>query len=187
MLWFIRDSATFLDFPPCISKHLMLWFIGIPSVAVKVEFLFQNILCYGLSLIKCPECGKGFSFQNILCYGLSERIGGIGMEILRFQNILCYGLSEKILKKYAYRSYFKTSYVMVYQKKRLSHRDSFREFKTSYVMVYRHLLSRLTRLHPISKHLMLWFIFYLSQVSGDGYYFKTSYVMVYLSLVSFPE
>ena len=56
-------------------------------------------------------------FQNILCYGLSVETIRYRKSGFQFQNILCYGLSQKLLCTFSGFCYFKTSYVMVYQKR----------------------------------------------------------------------
>ena len=92
MLWFIKDPDTnenknesfqniicyglssrtmgYLK-KKYISKHHMLWFIGIEMERYTEWLEFQNIICYCLSTGEVIPLEKHILFQNIICYGLS--------------------------------------------------------------------------------------------------------------------
>ena len=57
------------------------------------SFIFQNILCYCLSITALIDEPIGLIFQNILCYCLSSAVSVLVFSYTAFQNILCYCLS----------------------------------------------------------------------------------------------
>ena len=94
MLLFIGASETLMCLSVGISKHRMLLFILSKFACVfsvlyfktsyvtvyhyseygrDKQLLFQNIVCYCLSSVRCVKKAKAGKFQNIVCYCLSTR------------------------------------------------------------------------------------------------------------------
>ena len=72
MLLFITYCSCVLVLFNFISKHRMLLFIPIIPENWKLIVLFQNIVCYCLSMALLAISSVMFSFQNIVCYCLSS-------------------------------------------------------------------------------------------------------------------
>ena len=75
------------------------------------HFKTSYVIVYHFRVLK--EVGNDI-FQNILCYCLSVRMCKEIVLNGRFQNILCYCLSSVVTIGLNIRLYFKTSYVIVY-------------------------------------------------------------------------
>ena len=126
---------------------------------------FQNILCWSLSMERRIKEIRVLVFQNILCWSLSIAAIHDGEKVAEFQNILCWSLSS-------------------------SSQSGQRESNP----ISKHLMLKFIRCDgcndtgfiDISKHLMLKFIIMTAKEHMHYKDFKTSYVEVYQYLVRFP-
>ena len=121
----------------------MVWF----------NFKTSHVIVYHLLLLFAYPVS---TFQNISCYCLSVEYPADVRAGVLFQNISCYCLSLNATACEVWTD-FKTSHVVVYQKRRECDIDSVR----------------------ISKHLMLLFITKPFIKIELCWYFKTSHVIVY--------
>ena len=146
-----------------ISKHLMLWFIRNEKGKMFRKYLFQNILCYGLSGILRGKIFTLLSFQNILCYGLSVAEAKGYRDAAAFQNILCYGLSQRTICQCS--ACHISKHLMLWFIP-FAHKQAVSLILFQNILCYGlSLLESLSRCpFLISKHLMLWFIW----ISLDG-------------------
>ena len=63
----------------------------------SLELIFQNILCYCLTISDDTVVLMIDKFQNILCYCLTESGATSISQTIKFQNILCYCLTVAVL------------------------------------------------------------------------------------------
>ena len=97
-----------------ISKHRMLLFIGGKITDISDRFIFQNIVCYCLSIFDSSFSSSSLSFQNIVCYCLSLSRTTINCILIDFKTSYVTVYLQVVYSVYASCAYFKTSYVTVY-------------------------------------------------------------------------
>ena len=115
----------------------MLLFIKVTKQDDNHVLIFQNILCYCLSISGSWSSVQALLFQNILCYCLSGSVtkNAAGIEISKHLMLLFIASGTHAVIFHIH--YFKTSYVIVYLNSSILPSAISLNFKTSYVIVYR--------------------------------------------------
>ncbi len=180
MLWFIIFSRYGYRNRLLISKHHMLWFIGIVRCwNILIPYFKTSYVMVYHTAAKWMLWKHRISKHHMLWFiKYGSYVRSLRLRISKHHMLWFIGLVPSPFRPSS--AHFKTSYVMVYRRRNGGFGIRICNFKTSYVMVYQEKQSGIFNFVQFQNIIC----YGLSRRAGGGMqqvlHFKTSYVMVYL-------